>query len=45
MFHNSPFPWVLPAAGLFAPVPNPATLVLAAFAFPHYVTRVLRNGR
>ncbi|WP_414540163.1 hypothetical protein [Stenotrophomonas forensis] len=45
MFRNSPFPWVLPAIGLFAVVPNPATLVLVVFAFLHYVMGVLRNGR
>lgn len=45
MFRNSPFPWVLPAVGLFALAPNPATLVLVVFIFLHYVMGVLRNGR
>jgi len=45
MFRNSPFPWVLPAAGLFALVPNPATFVLVVFGFLHYVMGSMRNGR
>lgn len=45
MLRNSRFPWVLPAIGLFAVVPNPATLVLVVFAFLHYVMGVMRSGR
>lgn len=45
MFRDSPFPWVLPALGLFALVPNTATLVLVVFGFLHYVMGGIRNGR
>jgi hypothetical protein len=45
MFRDRPFPWVLPAVGLFAIAPHPASFVLVVFGFIHWLRAELRNGR
>lgn len=45
MFRDSPFPWFLPAIGIFAIVPSAATLVMVVAAVLYCLMGALRDGR